>query len=212
MPQRVRSYCLKVTGIQGWFPFQLLAQFGITHAYREKRNKEHRNKSDKCREWNRGTWCHWLCVPWRVLCMAAWIRLEGDPWDVEVKGTKDEGRTCVTGRGHTRQKWNTPHTIMLVSLVLLASSNCSVQIPIVQKACFVQAAAQSSKLYSAIQLLTSRKSSGLCEALRNCILAMVSIRALQKAHGSPVAFCKARKTFVSFDLVFLRALDSGLII
>lgn len=63
MPQRVRSYCPEVTGTQGQFPFQLRAQFGITHAYRGKTNKECRNKSDKCREWSRGARYHWLCVP-----------------------------------------------------------------------------------------------------------------------------------------------------
>lgn len=67
-PQRVRSYCPKVTGIRGGFPFQLQAQFGISHAYRGKADKDRRNKSDECGEWNRGDWYHWLCVPWRVLC------------------------------------------------------------------------------------------------------------------------------------------------
>lgn len=118
MPQRVRSYCSRATAVQGWFPFQLRVQFGITHAFRGKTNKEHKNKSDKCRERNRGLWYPWHCVSWRVLWMAACIRLQEDPWDVEVKGTEDEG-------GHMwqagdiedvpGQKWNTPHSMMLWS-------------------------------------------------------------------------------------------------
>lgn len=118
MPLRVRSYCPRVPVIQGWFPFQLQAQFGRTHAYRGKRNKEHKNKSDKCKEENRGVWYHWLCVPWRALCLAAWIRLQEDPRDTEVKGTEDEGGH-IWQAGDTEdvpgQTWNTPYSVMLWS-------------------------------------------------------------------------------------------------
>lgn len=29
--------------------------------------------------------------PERVLCVVAWVRLQGDPGDMEAEGTKDEG-------------------------------------------------------------------------------------------------------------------------
>lgn len=101
------SYRPIVTGKQGWFPFQLQAQFGITHANGGKKNKEQGSKSDKCREWKRR-----LCAPWRVLWKAAWIRLQGDPWDMKVKGTKDKGGH-IWQAGDTEDRAEPPHNSSL---------------------------------------------------------------------------------------------------
>lgn len=57
----------------------------------------HRTKSTGIKVTNvrngaRGSQYLWLCVPMKgIVCVVAWARLQGDPRDVEAKGTEDEG-------------------------------------------------------------------------------------------------------------------------
>lgn len=56
-----------------------------------------------------------------------WIRLQGDPWDMKVKGTNDEeGHVWQAGdtEGILGSIWNTPQTMILwlVSVNLLGLS------------------------------------------------------------------------------------------